>query len=67
MGTWCHFLRVLDAWRSILVPILTDKSIHLAAFGGEMGDLLYVGLTILFLVLTRGFIEVCSRLMESKL
>ncbi len=31
-----------------------------------MGDLLYVGLTILFLVLTLGFIEVCSRLMEDK-
>ncbi len=31
-----------------------------------MGDLLYVGLTILFLALTLGFIEVCSRLMENK-
>ncbi len=31
-----------------------------------MGDLLYVGLTLLFLALTLGLIEVCGRLMEDK-
>ncbi len=31
-----------------------------------MTDLLYVGLTILFLVATWGFIIVCERLMENK-
>ncbi len=31
-----------------------------------MNDLLYVGLTILFFVLTYGFIVVCERLMEEK-
>jgi hypothetical protein len=31
-----------------------------------MGDLLYVGLTILFLALTYGLIVVCERLMEEK-
>ncbi len=31
-----------------------------------MGDLLYVGLSVLFLALTLGFIEVCARLMEDK-
>lgn len=29
-----------------------------------MSDLLYVGLTLLFLALTYGFIVVCERLME---
>ncbi len=31
-----------------------------------MNDLLYVGLTILFFMLTYGFIVVCERLMEEK-
>jgi hypothetical protein len=29
-----------------------------------MDDLLYLGLTVLFFILTYGFIEVCARLME---
>jgi len=31
-----------------------------------MGDLLYVGLTMLFLALSLGLIRVCERLMEEK-
>jgi hypothetical protein len=31
-----------------------------------MNDLLYLGLTVLFFVLTLGFIKVCERLMEDK-
>lgn len=31
-----------------------------------MNDLLYLGLTILFFVLTLGFIKACERLMEDK-
>ena len=31
-----------------------------------MTDLLYIGLTIIFLVLTWGFILACERLMENK-
>jgi len=31
-----------------------------------MGDLIYIGLTLLFLALTYGFIAVCERLMEEK-
>ena len=31
-----------------------------------MTDLLYLGLTIIFLVLTWGFILACERLMENK-
>ncbi len=31
-----------------------------------MSDLLYVGLTILFLALSYGFIVLCERLMEAK-
>ncbi len=31
-----------------------------------MNDLLYLGLTILFFVLTLGLIKVCERLMEDK-
>ncbi len=31
-----------------------------------MNDLLYVGLTILFLALSYGFIVLCERLMEGK-
>ena len=31
-----------------------------------MGDLLYLGLTVLFFALTYGFIIVCERLMEDK-
>ncbi len=31
-----------------------------------MSDLLYIGLTLLFLALTYGFIVVCERLMENK-
>jgi hypothetical protein len=31
-----------------------------------MGDLLYVGLTVLFFALTLGLIRVCERLMEDK-
>jgi hypothetical protein len=31
-----------------------------------MSDLLYIGLTLLFLALTLGLIEVCDRLMEGK-
>jgi hypothetical protein len=31
-----------------------------------MNDVLYLGLTVLFLVLTYGFIVVCERLMEAK-
>jgi hypothetical protein len=31
-----------------------------------MGDLIYIGLTILFFALTYGFIVVCERLMEDK-
>jgi hypothetical protein len=32
----------------------------------HMNDLLYLGLTILFFVLTFGLIKVCERLMEDK-
>ena len=31
-----------------------------------MNDLIYVGLTVLFLALTFGLIKVCERLMEDK-
>ncbi|MGA2491129.1 MAG: potassium ABC transporter ATPase [Anaerolineales bacterium] len=31
-----------------------------------MTDLLYIGLTIIFLAVTWGFIVVCERLMENK-
>jgi len=31
-----------------------------------MNDLLYIGLTILFLLLSWGFIVICDRLMEGK-
>ncbi len=31
-----------------------------------MSDLLYVGLTMLFLGMSYGFIELCGRLMEGK-
>jgi hypothetical protein len=31
-----------------------------------MGDLLYVGVTILFLALTYGFTVLCERMMEGK-
>ena len=31
-----------------------------------MGDLIYLGLTVLFFALTYGFIVVCERLMEDK-
>jgi hypothetical protein len=31
-----------------------------------MADLLYIGLTIIFLTVTWGFIVVCERLMENK-
>lgn len=31
-----------------------------------MNDLIYVGLTVLFFVLTYGFVTVCKRLMEEK-
>ena len=31
-----------------------------------MNDLLYLGLTVLFFVLTLGLIKVCQRLMEDK-
>jgi hypothetical protein len=31
-----------------------------------MADLLYIGLTILFLALTWGFIVLCEKLMEDK-
>ncbi len=31
-----------------------------------MGDLIYIGLTALFLALTYGFIVVCERLMEEQ-
>ncbi len=31
-----------------------------------MSDLLYVGLTVLFLALSYGFIELCERMMEEK-
>jgi hypothetical protein len=31
-----------------------------------MADLLYVGLTIIFLAATWGFIVICERLMENK-
>jgi hypothetical protein len=31
-----------------------------------MGDLVYVGLTILFVILSWGFIAFCDRLMEGK-
>jgi hypothetical protein len=31
-----------------------------------MNDLIYIGLTVLFLALTYGFILVCERLMEEK-
>jgi hypothetical protein len=31
-----------------------------------MGDLIYIGLTVLFFLLTYGFIVVCERLMEEK-
>jgi hypothetical protein len=32
----------------------------------SMNDLIYIGLTVLFFVLTYGFIIVCERLMEDK-
>ena len=32
-----------------------------------MNDLIYIGLTVLFFVLTYGFILVCERLREDKL
>ena len=31
-----------------------------------MNDLLFIGLTILFFVLTLGLVKVCERLMENK-
>ncbi len=31
-----------------------------------MSDLLYIGLTILFLALSYGFIKLCERMMEEK-
>jgi hypothetical protein len=31
-----------------------------------MNDLLYIGLTIIFLLLSWGFIVICERLMEDK-
>ena len=31
-----------------------------------MSDLIYIGLTVLFFMLTLGFIKVCERLMEDK-
>jgi hypothetical protein len=31
-----------------------------------MADLLYIGLSLVFLALTWGFIELCERLMEDK-
>ena len=31
-----------------------------------MGDLIYVGMTILFLALSYGFIVLCERMMEEK-
>ena len=31
-----------------------------------MADLIYIGLTLLFLALTYGLIDVCERLMEDK-
>jgi hypothetical protein len=31
-----------------------------------MGDLIYIGLTVLFFLLSYGFIVVCERLMEEK-
>ncbi len=31
-----------------------------------MADLIYIGLTLLFLALTYGFIVVCERMMEEK-
>ena len=31
-----------------------------------MSDLIFIGLTVLFLALTLGFIKVCERLMEDK-
>jgi len=31
-----------------------------------MNDLLYLGLTVLFFILTLGLIKVCERLMEDK-
>lgn len=31
-----------------------------------MSDLIYVGLTLLFFILTLGFIKVCEQLMEDK-
>jgi hypothetical protein len=32
----------------------------------QMNDLIYIGLTVLFLALTYGLIVVCERLMEDK-
>lgn len=31
-----------------------------------MNDLIFIGLTVLFLALTLGFIKICERLMEDK-
>lgn len=31
-----------------------------------MSDLIFIGMTLLLLILTRGLIEVCTRLMEGK-
>ena len=60
------FLFVLDIPCRAPCPHL-DRQLHrLACVGGNVGDLLYVGLTVLFFALTLGLIWVCERLMEDK-
>ncbi len=59
-------LYFLDPFITLLAPNLTDNSLHLASKEAHMGDLIYIGLTVLFLALTYGFIVVCARLMEEQ-
>ncbi len=59
------FLCFLDWFGPVLAPILTGNCLDWP-LGGEMADLLYMGLTLLFLALTLALIEVCARLMEDK-
>jgi hypothetical protein len=62
----------LDAFGRFIVLNLTGKCVYSSLeengiFPEDlMIDLLYIGLTIVFLAATWGFIEVCERLMEHK-
>jgi hypothetical protein len=46
--------------------MLLEISSSILFYGGKMSDLIYLGLTVLFFLLTLGFIVVCERLMEEK-